>query len=117
MVSVFGANMTTPTTIGSESHILKSSSFVPHQGGVCDVNAAKSALTVRCIMMPECGNGDELTYAIVENVRDSFEHNVMGAFPQAKVESAADWHVTLFTDNSLGKYQPDALKATQSTLV
>lgn len=106
-----------------ESHVLNPDpTFTQHAGVPCDRTAAVATATwnpktAYCLMTPECKRGDEEAYGIVEEVQRGFIKTVMQVFSAAKIQASKAWHMTLFTDNALGKYQPGTLDSATKMLV
>ena len=69
MANVFGSGLT------AADHVLPTKGFEPHSGVVCDPKAAVTSAgwnpkTTYCFMTPECGNGDQFTFEVVDDVNN-----------------------------------------------
>ena len=106
-----------------ESHILNlNPTFTQHAGVVCDNAAAVTTATwnpqtAYCIMSPDCQQGDKEAWDTLDKLRNDFKTSITNTFPAAKIDSVRDWHLTLYTDNALGKYQPGVLGTASQRLL
>lgn len=100
----------------AESHVLSLSKFTESRNALSQIQGAE--YPGACYEIgATCKWHDEATYKIFEEIQDGFTRTASTLFPKANFTSYELGESHLFSDTSVGKYQPDSFKKAKEIIL